>query len=112
MQLCGLGGGTDVHHWLAYGVARFILSLRIVDKAYRAFDHLRSELILAFVTDAVLDRFNDLAFGTIREYRPDSPNFRSYLMPWEEAALDRFFPPPPARILIGGAGGGREAFAL
>ena len=48
-----------------------MLSLRTVDKAYRAFDHLRSELILAFVTDAVLDRFNDLAFGTIREYRPD-----------------------------------------
>jgi hypothetical protein len=82
-----------------------------VDRAYRRFDRLRSELAAALASDATLDRYNDLAYRTAA-YRPSSGAFREYLFPFEEAAIERFFPPPPARILLGGAGGGREAFAL
>lgn len=84
----------------------------VIDRAYRTFDRGRSELVAALASDAVLDRFNDVAYGRTGAYHPDAPVFRAYLFPWEEEVLNRFFPPPPARILVGGAGGGREAFAL
>jgi SAM-dependent methyltransferase len=67
--------------------------------------------VAALASDATLDRYNDLAYRTAA-YRPSSDAFREYLFPFEETAIERFFPPPPARLLLGGAGGGREAFAL
>jgi len=98
--------------WLAECFARIIFSTRLIDKAYRAIDRARSALVLALASDAVLARFNDLAYGADVAYRPDSPSFRHGLFPWEEEIIAAYFPPPPARVLIGGAGGGREALAL
>jgi hypothetical protein len=92
--------------------ARLILASRSLDQGYRLLDRIRSELVLAFASDATLDRFNDLAYSSSSEYDPRSSGFRAYLFPWEEHVVDRFFPPPPARVLVGGAGSGREAFAL
>jgi SAM-dependent methyltransferase len=82
------------------------------DKAYRLFNKIRSEFVLAVASGAVIERFNDLSYGKTNSYDPASSEFRKYLFPWEEQVIDKFFPPPPARILVGGAGGGREVFAL
>lgn len=97
---------------LAAAIARILLATRLVDWTYRAFDRARSELVAAWAPDDVLDTFNDLAYGASDSYRPGSSSFREHLFPWEEKAIDRFFPKPPAHVLVGGAGGGREAFAL
>ena len=92
--------------------ARIILASRALDRGYRLMDAVRSELVLAFCSDATLERFNDLAYSHSSEYDPGSSAFRAYLFPWEERVVERFFPPPPARVLVGGAGSGREPFAL
>jgi hypothetical protein len=92
--------------------ARLIVASTAVDKAYRRFDRVRSELIAAVASDAVLDHYNDLAYGGTDAYRPETDSFREYLFPWEESVVRTFFPEPPARLLIGGAGGGREPLAL
>jgi 2-polyprenyl-3-methyl-5-hydroxy-6-metoxy-1,4-benzoquinol methylase len=92
--------------------ARLILASTAIDRAYRKFDRLRSELVAATASDAVLDRFNELAYGQTHAYQPDTDDFRAYLFPFEEEAVREKFPKPPARILVGGAGGGREPLAL
>jgi hypothetical protein len=92
--------------------ARFLVATKSIDRGYRLFDRLRSDLVLAFASDSTLDRFNDLSYASAPDYDPSSSGFRSYLFPWEEQVIERFFPPAPARVLIGGAGSGREAFAL
>ncbi len=93
-------------------LARALFATSLVDRFYRAIDRARSELVAALVSDEVLDRFNDLAYGRDRSYRPEATSFRAYLFPWEEQTIERFFPQPPAHVLVGGAGGGREALAL
>lgn len=93
-------------------LARVLLWTRAFDWAYRMFDRARSELVAALASDAVLDDFNDVAYGGSGFYRPEAAAFRAELFPWEEETIKRFFPKPPAHVLIGGAGGGREAFAL
>jgi len=98
--------------WLVEACARLILATRWIDKSYRAIDRFRSALVLALASDAVLARFNCLAYGQDEAYQPGSSAFRGYVFPWEEKVVATFFPPPPARLLIGGAGGGREVLAL
>src|SRR5262249_12647335 len=98
--------------WLAECYARLILATRFIDKSYSVIDRARSALILAFASEAVVTRFNDLAYSRDRSYHPESPAFRRGLFSWEEKAVGTYFPRPPARLLIGGAGGGREALAL
>lgn len=83
-----------------------------IDRGYRWFDRLRSELVAAWASPDMLDRFNEIAYGGEPRYQPESGVFREYLFPFEENAVESVFPPPPARILLGGAGGGREALAL
>jgi hypothetical protein len=91
---------------------RFILATRRLDRAYQRLDQLRSTAILAVASDAALDRFNAWAYERSASYRPGSEEFRTDLFPWEEVAIERFFPRAPARVLVGGAGGGREPLAL
>src|SRR5262249_6073441 len=98
--------------WLAEACARLILATRFIDKSYRAIDRARSALVLALASDAVLVRFNCLAYSADETYQPGSSTFRRYMFPWEEKIVATYFPPPPARVLIGGAGGGREVLAL
>ena len=98
--------------WLVEVGARLILATRFIDKSYRVIDRARSTLVLALASDAVLVRFNSLAYGGDQTYQPESPTFRRYMFPWEEKVVATYFPPPPARVLIGGAGGGREVLAL
>jgi hypothetical protein len=97
---------------VAAAIARALFFTRVFDWLYRTADRARSELVAALASDAVLDRFNDIAYGRDRSYRPDASSFRAYLFPWEEEAISRYFPQPPAHVLVGGAGGGREALAL
>src|SRR5262245_60599281 len=99
-------GETSMHSWLAEICAQLILATRFIDKSYRVIDRARSALVLALASDAVLVRFNSLAFGGDETYQPSSSVFRSYLFPWEKKAVTAYFPQPPARVLIGGAGGG------
>jgi 2-polyprenyl-3-methyl-5-hydroxy-6-metoxy-1,4-benzoquinol methylase len=92
--------------------AWLIRASTVIDNGYRRFDRVRSELVAALASDAVLDRFNEIAYGQTHAYRPDTSDFRAYLFPWEEAVVRDSFPGPPARVLVGGAGGGREPLAL
>jgi SAM-dependent methyltransferase len=103
-----MAGPTEQGSW----AARLLLASTSIDRGFRLFDRLRSELVLAFASDRTLDRFNDLAYASAPDYDPSGTSFRAYLFPWEEAVIERFFPKAPARILVGGAGSGREAFAL
>jgi hypothetical protein len=91
---------------------RLILGSRALDHVYRRLDRLRSRLIVAFASDDVLARFNDVAYEGTSLYRPGTSRFREYLFPWEEAVISSHFPRPPGRVVVGGAGGGREAFGL
>ena len=93
-------------------VARLVFATRVFNASYRGFDQLRSRLLAALLSDATLDRFNDIAYGSDDRFRHDSNRFEASLFPWEEAVVRDFFPPPPARLLVGGAGGGREVAAL
>lgn len=100
----------------AHRAAHLILASRAIDQAfdrvYRLFLRARTELVLALASEATLDRFNELTYGSWDLFQTDSSRFRHRLFPWEEIVIERVFPRSPARILIGGAGGGREAFAL
>jgi hypothetical protein len=98
--------------WLAEVGARLILATRFIDKSYDVIDRARSVLVLAVASDAVLARFNCLAYGGSEMYQLGSSTFRRHLFLWEKNAIATYFPPPPARVLIGGAGGGREVLAL
>jgi hypothetical protein len=91
---------------------RLILATLAVDRWHARLDRLRSTLILAFASDAALDRFNEWAYSRAETYRPGSEGFRRHLYPWEEHVIGAFFPPPPARLILGGAGAGRESLAL
>ena len=91
---------------LAALAARALFLTRVFDWLYRMANLVRSELVAGLASDAVLDRFNDIAYASERSYRPDQSSFRAYLFPWEEEAIRRFFPQPPAHVLVGGAGGG------
>jgi hypothetical protein len=97
---------------LAAAIARALYFTRVFDWVYRLADRARSELVAALASDAVLDRFNDIAYASTLSYRPDSASFRASLFPWEEEMIRSFLPKPPAHVLVGGAGGGREALAL
>ncbi len=101
-----------MQEWLIEAGVRLIQATRLVDKLYWNFDRARSALVLACASDAVLARFNSVAYGGIDPFHPESPAFRRYLFAWEEEVVATYFPPPPARLLIGGAGGGREALTL
>src|SRR5262245_3226997 len=101
-----------MQEWLIEAGVRLIQATRLVDKLYWNFDRARSALVLACASDAVLARFNRLAYAGIDPFHPESPAFRRYLFAWEEEVVATYFPPPPARLLIGGAGGGREALML
>lgn len=92
--------------------ARLLLATKWLDRAQLLFDRVRSEIVASLASDEVLDRFNDLVYSRAEGYDPSSPGFRSYLFPWEEQVIDRYFPAPPARVLVGGGGSGRETFAL
>jgi hypothetical protein len=98
--------------WLTEACARLILATKFIDRSYRAIDGLRSALVVALASDAVLARFNCLAYGGDEAYHPASSAFRASLFSWEENVISTYFRPPPARLLIGGAGGGREVLAL
>ncbi len=84
--------------------------LGTVDHAYRAFDVLRSETLVALVPP------EDRGALTLDSYDRNAL-FRSLeherrVFAWEREAVSRFFPAPPARVLVGGAGSGREVLWL
>ncbi len=84
----------------------------LADRALTYFDRVRSLVVSSLASDAVLEAYNDLAYGTTTAYDANAPQFREALFNWEVEMVDRAFPNPPGRVLIGGAGGGREAFEL
>ena len=93
-----------VHTILVY----VVLATGLIDRAYRRFDRLRSNLVVAFGSDTFFDKFNDMAYGR----RPAYQMATKGLFPFEQRAIANHFPPPPATILIGAAGSGREALVL
>jgi hypothetical protein len=99
-------------------VARAIMATSAIDRIYelvtriyQLVHRMRSELVSALASDALLEQLNDLSYDR-DAYRPNAGGGREHLFPWEENVVHDRFPSPPARILVGGAGGGREAFAL
>ncbi|HEX7084819.1 MAG TPA: class I SAM-dependent methyltransferase [Vicinamibacterales bacterium] len=93
-------------------VARALRASLLVDRAAVWFDRLRSKLVVTLASDAVLDAYNAIAYGSSASYNPETDAFRRDWFPWERSALDAWFPAAPARVLVGGAGGGREALLL
>src|ERR671918_3043882 len=91
---------------------RAINTSRIIERIYNRLNALRSLAVLAFASDATLDAFNASAYGTAERYDPESSAYVASLYPWEEEAIDKYFPLAPSRILVGGAGAGREPLAL
>jgi hypothetical protein len=81
-----------------------------VDHAYRAFDVLRSEALVALVPPEQRGALTLESYDKNALFR--SLEHERRVFPWEREAVERFFPPPPARILVGGAGSGREAIWL
>src|SRR5687767_12754763 len=62
--------------------------------------------------DGALERQNiEAHYGPRPFYREPGYQARG-LWPFEERALERWFPRPPARVLVPGAGTGREVLAL
>ncbi len=85
------------------------MATALIDRGYRAFDRLRSKIVLACGSDEFFDAYNDLLYT----YRRSYDDWRAQgLAPFEEQAIARHFPAPRGTLLIGGAGGGREALAL
>lgn len=69
------------------------------------------QLPVVFHTPA-LERYSiDLHYRATSRYRNSEDQQRG-LFPFEERALDRYFPSPPAHLLVPGSGGGRELIAL
>ena len=66
-----------VRKWYADCGARLILATRAIDKAYRLFNKIRSEFVLAVASGAVIERFNDLSYGKTNSYDPASSGFES-----------------------------------
>lgn len=97
--------------WWDRAIKTIRLSQR-VDWMFSIFSKLRSELVLGMASDEFLDKYNDMAYGSLEPYRAGASNYRNKLFLWEEQMIAKYFPAPPARLLVGGAGGGREAFAL
>jgi hypothetical protein len=93
-------------------LARTVYATSVVDRGYHLFDRVRSRMVLACASEEFYETFNDLSFGGQDVYRPGTKSFRSWLFPFEERAISRYFPSPPAMVLVGAAGGGREAFVL
>lgn len=104
--------GPERRSLLASTIARALHLTRVFDWVYAAAYRARSELVAAWASEEMLDRFNDIVYASSPSYHPDAASFRAYLFPFEEEAIRDFFPKPPAHVLIGGAGGGREALAL
>lgn len=84
----------------------------LVDRALSGYDRLRSLVVTCVASDAVLNAYNDIAYGTTRVYDAGAAEFRERLFNWESELIAQVFPAPPGRVLVGGAGGGREAFEL
>src|SRR5689334_21564563 len=75
--------GNLMSDWLANCFMRVIFILWVLDWFYVCIDRLRSVLVLAFASDAVLDRYNDLAFGADSSYHPGATSNCLQLFSWE-----------------------------
>jgi SAM-dependent methyltransferase len=84
--------------------------LGAVDHAYRAFDVVRSEALVALVPPEDRGALTLASYDRNALFR--SPEHERRVFPWEREAVRRFFPPAPARVLVGGAGSGREVLWL
>jgi len=82
----------------------------LLDRAYRNFDVLRSELLLANVSPEHWHRFTVHNYDRNQLFHSDQHHQRVF--PWEKACFDDFFPAPSGRVLVGGAGSGREMSVL
>jgi hypothetical protein len=80
----------------------------LIDRGFRAFDRLRSRIVVACGSDEFFDIYNDLIYARKQSY----DWVLEGLAPFEKEAISRHFPAPPATVLIGAAGAGREALAL
>jgi SAM-dependent methyltransferase len=92
--------------------ARLIRASVLVDRCFSRYQQLRSLIVTALASDAVLQAYNDQAYSETPTYDAGKREFRESLFNWEKEFVDAVFPPPPARVLIGASGGGREAFQL
>jgi hypothetical protein len=69
------------------------------------------QLPVAFHTPALERYANDCHYRAAARYR-GSEDQQKGLLPFEERALEGYFPASPAHLLVPGAGGGRELVAL
>jgi hypothetical protein len=91
---------------------------RLLYRTFASFHHqvqrieaLGRQLPVVFHTPALERYAIDSYFRAASRYRSAEDQQRG-LFPFEERALEAYFPTPPARLLVPGAGGGRELVAL
>jgi hypothetical protein len=68
-------------------------------------------MALGIYTPGLERVLTDDYYGRVGEFL-DSTHVRGGFFPFEDRALERFFPRPPALLFVPGAGAGREALAL
>jgi SAM-dependent methyltransferase len=96
--------GPTVRRWLLGGA-------RLGARAFGRLHALANELPVVLHDPALERQCIEEHYRDRRLYQDPGYQIRG-LWPFEERAVQRFFPPPPARVLIPGAGTGREALAL
>lgn len=92
-------------------VTRGVLAAhRWVESGLRALRGLFDGLVLGLLDDRRLAALDAAYYDREGMYVDEAYN-RSGLSPWEQSAIDRWFP-PGCRVTVVGAGGGREVLAL
>ena len=89
-----------------------LLADRAVHSSVRLAALVRTELLLAGLSDGEREAVNAAVFSAEDTYAPGGPTFAQGLFGWERTALATAPFPSSGRLLLGGAGGGRELAGL
>ncbi len=89
-----------------------LLADRAVHSTVRLAALVRTELLLAGLSEDEREAVNAAVFSAEDTYSPGGPAFSQGLFGWERTALATSPFPSSGRLLLGGAGGGRELAGL
>lgn len=89
-----------------------LLADRAVHSSVRLAALVRTELLLAGLSEDEREAVNAAVFSAEDTYSPGGPAFSQGLFGWERTALATAPFPSSGRLLLGGAGGGRELAGL
>ena len=100
--------GVKLPHWVPV-----LLGVdRAAWYAYRAFEALRDETLIACLDPQLYHSVTQQSYSELRSYLPGGNAHVLGLFPWEIEVISSPPFPPNGRVLLGGAGGGRELAGL